>query len=188
MMLMLGLFKDKDVLKEQLVLKVEQDGGRLTSGMVGVQYLYDALSECARADLAYKIITESSPGYRTWFENGATTLWETWDGKDKGSHNHHMYSNVIAWFFKSLLGIAPSEEKAAFEEIKVKPQFIRELGYVKGYQDTVRGRIEAEWKYENGTFVYTIVLPKTISGEYQGKKLVEGKNIFIIKEKDLPIS
>ena len=184
MMIVLGLFRDKTVITDQLVRAVERDGARLTSGMVGVQYLYDALSECGHARLAYKIITESSPGYRTWYENGATTLWEIWDGKDRCSHNHHMYSNVIAWFFKSLLGISPCEDAPAFLEVRIRPQFIRELTFVKGYEDTPRGRIEAEWRYEDGAFTYTVTLPKGVRAEYRGQKLSAGKNRFVIRESE----
>ena len=185
MMLVLGLYKDKSVLARQLVEAVERDGAHLTSGMVGVQYLYDALSESGRPDLAYRIITESEPGYKTWYENGATTLWEIWDGKDRCSHNHHMYSNVIAWFFKSLLGISPCEDAPAFERVKIAPQFIKELGYVKGYEDTVRGRIEAEWEYSDGVFTYTVTIPSGAKAEYRGKPLTEGKNIFKVKENEI---
>ena len=96
-----------------------------------------------------------------------------------------MYSNVIAWFFKSLLGIAPDEDAPGFERVTVKPQFVREIGYARGYFDTVRGRIEAEWRYEDGGFVYEITLPEGISGEYMGTKLAHGKNTFYIKESDI---
>lgn len=182
MMIILGLYKDKSILTNQLIEAVKRDGIKLTSGMVGIQYLYDALSESGRPDLAYRIITESDPGYKTWYDSGATTLWETWDGVDRGSHNHHMYSNVLAWFFKSLLGIAPCEEAPAFKKITVNPQFMRELGFVKGYEDTPNGRIDAEWKYKDGGFVYTITLPEGIYGEYRGKALKTGTNTFFIKE------
>lgn len=185
MMLMLGLYRDKKTLGRQLATAVERDGAQLKSGMVGVQYLYDALSEAERPDLAYRILTESDPGYKTWYDNGATTLWERWDGVDLHSHNHHMYSNVIAWFFKSLLGIAPDEDAPAFERVIVSPKFVEQIGFVKGYEDTVRGRIEAEWRYEDGGFVYEITLPEGISGEYMGTKLATGKNTFYIKESDI---
>ena len=182
MMIMFGLYNEKQILFDQLARCVERDGIHLTSGMVGIQYLYDALSEIGRADLAYKLITESDPGYRTWYENGATTLWECWDGVDNGSHNHHMFSNVLAWFFKSLLGISPKEDTPGFEEIELKPCFIRDAGFVKGYEDTARGRIEAEWKYENGGFNYAVTIPKGVRAVYDGQVLKTGKNSFFVKE------
>ncbi len=183
MMIMLGLYRDKETLCRQLVRVVERDGVCITVGMIGVQYLYDALSECGRPDLAYRIITESEPGYKTWYDYGATTLFEKWDGVHIHSHNHHMFSNVLSWFFKSLLGIAPCEEAPGFARVKICPQFIKELGFVRGYEDTVKGRIAAEWKYENGGFAYTVTLPDGVSGEYMGRELTVGENTFFVKEK-----
>ena len=180
MMIMAGLYNDKQVLCDQLVARVLDDGVQLTCGMVGIQYIYDALSESGRGDLAYRLITESNPGYRSWYELGATTLWEKWDGADGGSHNHHMFSGVIAWFYKSLLGIAPHKEHPAFEKIELKPVFVKELGFVKGDLETVRGKISAEWRYENGEFIYTVDLPEGIDASLGGEKLKTGKNIFTI--------
>ena len=129
------------------------------------------------------MITESTPGYRTWYEYGATTLWEAWNGADNGSHNHHMYSGIIAWFFKSLLGITPDEKDVGFARIHIRPCLLREVGYVRGHMDTVRGRIEAAWRYEDGGFTYTLTLPKGICGEFQGKELTAGAHTFRLEEK-----
>ena len=178
MMIMAGLYDDKQAICDQLVARVLEDGVQLTCGMVGIQYIYDALSVCGKGDLAYKLITETAPGYKSWFELGATTLWEKWDGADGGSHNHHMFSGVIAWFFKSLLGISPDADHPAFEKLELKPVFIKELGFVKGSVETIRGKISAEWRYENCKFTYTVEIPDGISASFNGKILKAGKNIF----------
>ena len=182
MMIMAELYYDKQTLCNQLIEVVESDDCKLTCGMLGIQYVYDALSECGRGDIAFKLITESIPGYRSWFENGATTLWEKWDGKDIGSHNHHMFSGVIAWFYKSLLGISPDIKHPAFERIELKPVFIKELGFIKGSMETVKGRICAEWRYEGGKFIYTVELPEGVCASFGNQELKTGKNVFYICE------
>ena len=53
MMIMAGLYDDKQVLCDQLTEVVEGDEYKLTCGMVGIQYIYDALSESGRGDIAY---------------------------------------------------------------------------------------------------------------------------------------
>ena len=181
MILMTGLCPDKKIIAERLVSAVIRDGMKLTSGMVGIQYLYDALSEIGRPDLAYRIITESEPGYKTWYENGATTLWERYDGKDSGSHNHHMYSNILAWFYKSLLGIAPSAEHPGFEEIELRPNFIEQVGFVRGSMNTVHGTLYAEWRFEGDGFVYTVDIPEGIRAKYESSEIGAGKHTFVIK-------
>ena len=150
--------------------------------MLGVQYLYDALGESGRGDLAYKLITESDPGYKTWYEHGADTLWECWDGADRNSHNHHMFSNVIGWFFKTMLGIEPCEDAPGFERVILRPQFIADAGYIWAKMQTVRGEIELGWEYKDGVFEYTVNIPEGIEAIYDGKKLSVGENKFIIKK------
>lgn len=181
MLLMSGLYRDRETIARQLVAAVERDELRLTSGMVGVQYLYHALADAGRADLAYKMITETEPGYKTWFNHGATTLWERWEGEDDGSHNHHMFAGIISWFYRSLLGIAPSAEAPGFARIELCPKFLSAPGLVEGYEDTVRGRIEASWRYENGGFRYTVTIPEGIEAIFRGNKLSVGKNEFFIE-------
>lgn len=182
MMIMNGLYDDIAPLARQLTETVEREDMRLTAGMVGVQYLYDALGFIGRADLAYRMITESEPGYKTWFEYGADTLWERWDGVDRESHNHHMYSNVIGWFFKSLLGIEPDPSHPAFERVELHPHFLKEAGYVYGRMKTVRGEIELGWEYKNGGFEYSVTIPEGIDARFDGRELSVGINKFIIKK------
>lgn len=183
MMLQSGLYRDRQIIASQLAEAVVRDGFRLTSGMVGIQYLWDALTACGHPEYAYKIITESEPGYRSWYNAGATTLWECWDGRDNGSHNHHMFSNVLGWFFKSLLGICPEEEYPAFTQIELKPVFLKEIGFAEGYEDTVRGRIEAEWHYENSRFRYRVSIPEGVHARFRGEELTAGVHEFTIEEK-----
>ncbi len=180
MMLTGGLCIDKQKVKEQLVSQIIADKYNLTCGMVGVQYLYDALVKCGRADLVIKLLMESKPGYKTWFDAGATTLWECWDGKENGSHNHQMFSNIIAWFFKSLLGINACIDAPAFEKIQLKPNFIKKIKHSEGFINTKYGKICAKWRYRKGEFVYTVTIPKGVTAEYNGVTLLEGKHEFIV--------
>ena len=182
-----GLCKNSATVARQLVEVVTRDELKLTCGMVGVQYLYSALTKAGRADLAYKMITESEPGYKTWYEAGATTLWERWNGKDAGSHNHHMFSGVIAWFYKALLGIAPTEEHPAFDTVELTPCFLKEVGFVRGSVQTVKGRIGIEWKFDGGKFIYTVDLPPSIKAHFKGNRLVPGENRFVIESEDANI-
>ena len=182
LMIMFGIYTDKDAISKQMAETVIKSNMTLTSGMLGVQYLYDALGVSGRGDLAYKLITESDPGYKTWFEHGADTLWECWDGADRDSHNHHMFSNVIGWFFKTMLGIEPDVENPGFKKIDLHPQFIEDAGYVWAKMQTVSGEIELGWEYKNGEFIYTVIIPDGVEAYYGGKKLVCGKNTFVIKK------
>jgi alpha-L-rhamnosidase len=184
MMLACGFCKDAPALQEQLLRAVERDGFALNSGMVGLQYLYDALSLCGKPEYVVKMITESDPGFRRWYDRGATTLWETWVGYETsgGSRNHHMLSNVLAWFFKYLLGIAPKEDAPGFCEVELQPRFVRQLGFAQGSMVTVRGEIKASWKWDGGGFTYEVTVPEGIRAVFRGAVLQPGKNVLYINE------
>ena len=185
MLLRMNVGENRTALAEQLLSVVARDGYQFRVGMVGIQYVYYALLDIGRGDLAYRMITNTVPGYRTWFQKGATTLWEKWDGDNSGSHNHHMYSGVIAYFFRGLLGITPLENASGFEKIELCPSFITELGYVKGSIQTVRGKIDAEWQTESGGFKYTVTLPENISATFRGRTLKKGINEFFVSQEEV---
>ena len=172
--------KDRRVLADQFLSVIERDGFQLRAGMVGFQYIYHALSDVGKGEIAYRLLTETKPGYKTWYEYGETTLWEEWNGENRGSHNHHMYSGVISWFFRSLLGISPSEEAPAFEKIELNPVFIESLEYVSGSMDTVRGKIEANWHFHDHGFTYSVTIPEGVTAFFQGKQLEKGCHVFRI--------
>lgn len=171
-----GLYKDFAKVKEQLINVVNRDKKEMKCGMVGAQYIYDALTLCGRSDIALDIITESNPGYRTWFENGATTLWELWDGKDVGSHNHHMYSGVLAWFFKALLGYNVIEGS---EIVELKPDFVRQLSFCEGSVITKKGKLSIKWEKENEKVLLEADVPNNLKVIYKGKLLKYGKNNIV---------
>lgn len=191
MLLSFHIEKNRKVLEKQFLSIIDLDGYQLRAGMVGFQYIYHVLSDIGRGDLAYRLLTETEPGYKTWFSYGETTLWEEWNGENRGSHNHHMYSGVISWFFRSLLGISPSEETPAFEKIELKPIFIESLKYAKGSMETIRGKIEADWVFRDGRFIYSVTIPEGISAFFKGKQLTAGQNVFFIShhktEKELSL-
>ena len=180
MLLAFHVGNNRTALESQLLSVIERDGYQLRAGMVGFQYIYHVLSDIGRGDLAYRLLTETEPGYKTWCSYGETTLWEEWDGENRGSHNHHMYSGVISWFFRSLLGISPLEDAPAFEKIELKPVFIKSLRYAKGRMHTVRGTIESDWFFRDGKFVYSVTIPEGVSAIFQGNKLSVGQNVFTI--------
>lgn len=181
MLLEMGLYQNKEPLAKQLATILEQENCQYIGGMVGIQYIYDALSHIGRPDLVYRLLTESEPGFKTWYENGATSLWERWDGLNKESHNHHMYSSVMQWFFTSLLGLEPMEEAPGFAALELHPALLKELGFAKGKIKTAQGEIAAGWVYKKGEFCYTVTVPAGVRATFKGQTLKTGKNEFIIK-------
>lgn len=182
MLLSLGAFDECEPLIKQLKERIDAENGHMQCGMLGIQFIYDALSRYGAAEYAYKVITaKGEPGFAIWFERGATTLWETW--RDSGftdSRNHHMYSNVLAWFFEVLLGISADVFNPAYKKVQLCPQFISDLNYCKGSVKTLDGEIAVEWRREAGKIVYEVTVTGTSEVYYQNQRLKTGKNAFIV--------
>lgn len=172
---------DKEPLLEQLKKRIEADNFHITSGMWGIQYIYDVLFENGLSEYAYKLITaKGAPSYENWFSQGATTLWETWENRKTDSKNHQMFSNVLSVFHKYLLGIAPTIQNAGYKALELKPCFIEDLDFCKGFVDTPFGKISAEWIRKDGKIEYKVTVPEKITATFDGNTLKVGENIFVI--------
>jgi len=144
---------------EQEVLERHQ--GHLATGIFGTRYLLRVLSDLDRAEIAYGIAAQKDfPGWGHMLANGATTLWEHWEFSDNTySHNHPMFGSVSAWFFETLAGIRPDSGAAGFDRILIKPAPVGDLKWARARYDSVRGRIESEWRLKRNTFSLDVTLP-----------------------------
>jgi alpha-L-rhamnosidase len=93
-------------------------------------------------------------------EGGATTLWEHWEFSDNTySHNHPMFGTVSEWFFKALGGIEPGSDAVGFNRIVIAPNTPASLEWVRVSYDSVRGRIESEWRRNGNRLELDVRIP-----------------------------
>ena len=88
---------------------------RMTTGFLGTPYILHALSDNGYSDIAYNLLLqERKPSWLYSVLQGATTIWEHWDGVDEdgniwsesmNSFNHYAYGAVFDWIFANTLGI-----------------------------------------------------------------------------------
>jgi alpha-L-rhamnosidase len=105
---------------------------------------------------------------------GATTIWERWDGwtHDKGfqdssmnSFNHYAYGAIGAWLYQVVAGIDLDPDVPGYQKFILRPQPGAGLTWAKAHLDTLHGRIESEWRIENGTFNWRFVVPPNTSAQ-----------------------
>ncbi|MGG6309261.1 family 78 glycoside hydrolase catalytic domain [Paenibacillus macerans] len=139
--------------------------GHLDTGIFGTSFLFDLLSERGETDLALEmVLSKEYPGYGYMIDNGATTLWESWDGHD--SHNHPMFGSVSAWFYKHVAGIAPHPEAIAFGQAVFKPFRAGSLSRASATTHTIRGPYAVRWSKESGvSWKCEIRIPPNCSAE-----------------------
>ncbi len=154
------------------------------TGIVGTRYLLDVLTEYGRADLAYKMVNQTSyPSWGYMIREGATTLWERWEylaGGGMNSHNHIMFGSVDAWFYKVLAGINVDSTATGFERIIIKPYVLGDLSHVSASINTIRGLVASSWRREDDSLVLEVTIPVNSRGEVSVPDL--GLSNPIIKE------
>ena len=149
---------------EQLVRCVEEAKRHIDCGILGAKYVLHALTDLERADLAYAIAAQTDfPSWGNWIRQGATTLWEGWSRG--GSLNHHMYSDISAWFYQGLAGINPDLARPGFKNIIIRPNPVGDLTWAKAWHQSLYGRIECHWERDGGTFTLSVSIPANCTAD-----------------------
>ncbi len=150
--------ENKPRVLENLVKAVEANNWHIDTGILGSKYLLNALLENGRVDVVYKLASQKDiPSWGYWIEQGATTLWEQWNGAE--SQNHIMYGDVVACFYKAFAGIIPNPESPGFKSFMIKPNSAGGLTYAKAEYNSIRGKIVSDWKIINGEFRLNVTIP-----------------------------
>lgn len=141
-----------------LVEEIGNRDGHIWAGILGTKYLINALTNNGRADLVYTAATKRDfPSWGHWIEQGATTLWEMWNGD--GSRNHIMFGDIGAWFYRALAGINPDPDKPGFKHIIIRPQMLGDLKWAKGLHLSPYGMIRSSWKRSGSGFELSLDIP-----------------------------
>lgn len=172
---------DEKTLGAQLVENVEKADRHMKTGMFGAQFLYKALEKIGRTDLAYCAITNpSEPSFRVWIEQGATTLWESFDTDAHTlSKNHHMFSNVLYFFVESICGA----KRLSKNRYNVCAKFVPQLSFAECSRVSRDGAFSVKWERENGTVKVTLSASGEVVLEYKNVKIESGTRVFYIEEK-----
>jgi alpha-L-rhamnosidase len=145
----------KNALKNLLHTITVENKGNLDTGIIGTPVLLDVLVEYGQESVAIEMLRKRTyPSFGYMIANGATTMWESWNGG--GSHCHHMLGYVSGWFFKVLAGIRP--ESPGFEKIIIKPYIADNLNFVEASIKTLRGDISVYWQMEQGRFSMRVTI------------------------------
>lgn len=130
----------------------------VSTGIVGTLYLFHALMEQGRDDLAWSMMTqEDYPGWLHMMNQGATSIWEAWNGD--ASRNHPTFGCVGFWFYQGLAGIQPDVSAPGFKKIILRPAVVGDLAWVKARYDSIHGPILSDWKREGGQFTLNLTIP-----------------------------
>lgn len=153
---------ENSALIEKLEEQIAACGGHLDFGVLGSKAVLNVLGTYGKADLALRMITNPTyPSYAYWLTLGANTLWECWNGG--GSRNHHMFSDVSAFFYKYIGGICAAAP--GYRKITLRPAVRCGLDWVKAAIDTPYGVVRCDFRKENGKTLLFIEIPVGTTAE-----------------------
>jgi len=130
--------------------------GHLTTGFLGTPHLNDALTETGYLDLAYMLLLRDE--YPSWLypiTQGATTMWERWDGikpdgtfQDVGmnSFNHYAYGAIGDWMYRVVAGIGIDPDEPGYKHVLIRPQPGGGLTSARAELQSLYGEIESGWE------------------------------------------
>jgi alpha-L-rhamnosidase len=194
---------------ERLVEEIRQADYRLTTGFVGTPYLCHVLSRNGFCDVAYRLLNQEN--YPSWLypvKQGATTIWERWDGiKPDGSFqdasmnsfNHYAYGAIGDWLYQVVAGIEIDPDEPGYKRVLIQPQPGGGLTRAGASHDSMYGRIESEWTLKNDAFELTVTIPANTEGVVripaqstddvteQGQILEEVDGVRNIEQKDMAV-
>ena len=147
-----------DEIKVAFKNSIKSTDNKLTTGFIGVKFLLPALCKIGEVDLAYRIIKETNyPSWGYQVLNGATTIWERWNGYTRedgfetpnmNSFNHYSLGSCVEWLYSYVLGIQLLENG----KVLVSPSLSREFGFANGECKTRIGKVGVSWQVENDAF------------------------------------
>jgi len=150
---------------KNLVADIEKRDWHLSTGFLGTPFLLFTLANHGRADVAYRLLmNETYPSWGYMLSKGATTWWERWNG-DTGdpamnSYNHYAFGSVVAWVYRSVVGIDTTAAAPGYREIVIHPHLDSRLTYARGEYQSIYGKIVSDWKgTPAGPFVLDVTIP-----------------------------
>ncbi len=148
---------------------VNEFGGHVSTGVVGIQQLMRTLTDFGRGDLAFKIASNDTyPSWGYMARNGASTIWELWNGNTAApymnSGNHVMLlGDLILWEYEYLGGIRALEP--GYSKIQLTPYLVKGLNTVKCSYNSVSGEIKSSWQRRGKRMEWDIQIPANTSAE-----------------------
>lgn len=192
-----------DLLPENLIPKAAKyladdviKMGHLTTGFVGTPLLCKTLSNHGYDDLAFMLLNRKE--YPSWLypvTQGATTIWERWDGQKPdgtfqtvgmNSFNHYAYGAIGEWLYTHVAGIEIDKENPGYKHFILAPHPGGGLTNANAEFESMFGKIKSAWKIDDGNFMVEVEIPANTTATVilpnsEKKELGSGKYSFTVK-------
>ena len=125
------------------------------------------------------------PSFGYMHSQGATAVWERWDGIYEGQFQPHQMNAFDhiglaaagAWILERLAGIAPGAD--GYRVIRLEPVMDRQIGGMHAFYLSAAGQVESEWHYEGDTVRWRVSVPAGAEGRL--KLPVQKNDIRVVR-------
>ena len=166
--LALGLLEveQKKAARARLIQAVENFNYRVGTGFLSTPFLLGELTKAGAAETAYQVLLNTEkPGWLYEVEQGATTVWETWEGYvgrgDSGSLNHYSPGAVCQWLFDTCAGVRPDGEN----HFIIAPVPGGTLTHAEARYKSLYGEVKSAWEKTDDGRKFTITIPANCTAE-----------------------
>jgi len=173
--------------KTQLIKALEAYDWRLGTGFLSTPFILDVLQDID-TEYAYRLLeNEECPGWLFMPKNGATTVWEAWEGNstpDKGiaSLNHYSKGAVCEWIFSTMCGIKVAKEN----HFIIAPLPGGTIDHAETEYKSIYGTVKVRWEKKDNTTTYTITIPANTTADIQlpdGTKKIVGAGEYRLEKR-----
>jgi alpha-L-rhamnosidase len=151
----------------RLVAEIQKRQWHLSTGFVGTRDLMAALSKIGRNDVAHRLLhQETFPSWNFSIKQGATSIWERWDGwtptrgfQDPGMNSfaHYSFGAVYQWIVENIAGIRAGSP--GYQQIEIAPQPGGKLKFARTTYRSPRGKIATSWTLAGEKFTLDVTIP-----------------------------
>jgi len=151
----------------RLVADIEDRDGHLSTGFMGIAHLLPALTENGALDVAYRLLqNDTFPSWGYSIRQGATTIWERWDGwtEESGfeasgmnSFNHYAFGAVGEWLYETVGGIRVDHTAPAVVTIHPRPG--AGIVWARTTYPSIHGDVACSWALQDGVLTVDATVP-----------------------------
>jgi len=152
--------------KVRLLNALEACGWRLGTGFLSTPFILDVLADID-IEYAYRLLeNEECPGWLFMPKQGATTVWEAWEGSSTPSHgiaslNHYSKGAVCEWLFRSVCGIHMNSEN----HFVISPKPGGTLAWAEAAYRSIYGTVSVLWKRKGQSISLSVSLPPNTTAD-----------------------
>jgi alpha-L-rhamnosidase len=150
----------------------------LSTGFVAVNKICFALAEGGDLPLAYRLLlNEDYPSWLFPVKQGATTIWERWDGwtpekgfQDPGmnSFNHYAYGAIGEWLYQVVAGLDLADDGDGGTHWRIAPRPLHPddapagltpITHAEAAHDSLHGRVRSAWVLDGDRLTLDLTVP-----------------------------